>query len=141
MRCERCGAELKYNQTECYECKTRINKKNKYCLNCGKASEGDTDVCSYCGEVIGNEFNVGNPELNGTIGKIDSMGGHDRFIMAFVCIFFGIFGVHNFMMGEIKKGILKPFWTAMFGMGIILVIIDFVKILTDKYIIDTDAYM
>jgi TM2 domain-containing membrane protein YozV len=54
-------------------------------------------------------------------------------IMALVCFFLGGIGVHNFMMGEKRRGIKKIIFSFLCGIGGILALIDFVKILTDKY--------
>jgi hypothetical protein len=43
------------------------------------------------------------------------------------------------MMGETKKGIVKIVASLCFGIGAILALIDFIKILTDKYVVNPDA--
>ena len=53
--------------------------------------------------------------------------------MVLICLFLGGFGVHNFMMGEKKKGIMKIILTFCCGIGGILALIDLIKLLTDKY--------
>lgn len=60
--------------------------------------------------------------------------------MAVVCFFLGTIGVHNFIMGETKKGIIKIV-TSCIGVGSILALIDFIKILTDKYVIEPDKFI
>ncbi len=45
----------------------------------------------------------------------------------------GGWGIHNFVLGETKKGIVKIVLTFCFGIGSILALIDFIKILIDKY--------
>ena len=52
--------------------------------------------------------------------------------------FLGGIGIHNFMMGETKKGIFKIVMAFCCGIGGILALIDFVKILMDKYVVDPD---
>ena len=59
-------------------------------------------------------------------------GGRDKLTVALICFFFGGLGIHNFMMGETKKGLLRIILTLCFGLGAILALIDFVKILLDK---------
>ena len=56
--------------------------------------------------------------------------------MALVCFFLGGLGVHNFMMGEKKRGIKKILFSLLCGIGGILALIDFINILTDKYVVD-----
>ncbi len=55
-----------------------------------------------------------------------------RIKLLFVCLFFGTLGIHNFMMGEKKKGVMKILllWT---GLATLLAIFDFLKLLFDKY--------
>jgi hypothetical protein len=42
------------------------------------------------------------------------------------------------MMGETKKGVVKIVLSFLCGIGGILALIDFIKILTDKYVVDPD---
>lgn len=52
--------------------------------------------------------------------------------LVIVCFLFGGFGIHNFMMGETKKGVIKILlcWT---GISAIIALVDLVKLLTDSY--------
>ena len=61
------------------------------------------------------------------------LGGKPKVNMALWCYFFGCFGVHNFILGENKKGILRLVLTLCTGLGVILGAIDFVKIVCDAY--------
>ena len=76
----------------------------------------------------------------GTIAKnifplsIDSK--HSKVVMAIVCWFFGIFGVHRFMVGKIGTGILMLLLTVtVIGsiISFIWSIIDFILILMGKF--------
>ena len=58
--------------------------------------------------------------------------------MILVCLFLGGIGVHNFMMGEKKKGIFKIAMAFCFGISSIFALIDLVRICTDKYEVDPD---
>ena len=60
--------------------------------------------------------------------------------LIFICLFLGCLGVHNFMMGEKKKGIVKIVATYFYGIGIILNIIDLVKIIKRTYTVDPNAF-
>ena len=66
------------------------------------------------------------------------LNGKDKTTMAIICFLLGGLGIHNFMMGENKKGIVKIVASLCFGIGYILAIIDFVKILTDSYVVDPE---
>lgn len=56
--------------------------------------------------------------------------GKSQAVAALLCFFLGGIGVHDFYLGYTGKGILQIFLTLLFGIGIILVIIDFIRILT-----------
>lgn len=56
--------------------------------------------------------------------------GKSQSAAALLCFFLGGIGVHDFYLGYTGKGILQIFLTLLFGIGIILVIIDFIRILT-----------
>jgi TM2 domain-containing membrane protein YozV len=88
-------------------------------------------------------FNLSNAVIFLTIAKNVKKGnikGKSKMLMIVACAFLGFFGAHNFLMGENKKGIVKIV-TSLFGVGIILAIIDLVKIVTDNYICNTDAFI
>jgi len=68
------------------------------------------------------------------------LNGQSKTTMAIVCFLLGGFGVHNFMMGETKKGIVKIV-TMLVGVGGILALIDFITILCDKYTVDPEAFI
>ncbi|WP_236668689.1 TM2 domain-containing protein [Hymenobacter rubidus] len=59
-----------------------------------------------------------------------SAEGKSQLVAALLCFFLGGIGVHDFYLGYIGKGILQIFLTLLFGLGIILVIIDLIRILT-----------
>ena len=49
--------------------------------------------------------------------------------------------IHNFMLGETKKGIIKVALLCCCGIGYILAIYDFIKILTDSYVVEPDKFI
>jgi len=54
--------------------------------------------------------------------------------MILVCLLFGGLGVHNFMMGEKGKGIVRLVLTLMFyGLGVLLAVWDLLKLITNTY--------
>lgn len=69
------------------------------------------------------------------------LNGKSKVLMAVICFFLGQIGIHNFMLGEVKKGIVKIVGSILCGVpGLVLMIIDLVKILTDKYEVNADAW-
>ncbi|MBR3767498.1 MAG: TM2 domain-containing protein [Clostridia bacterium] len=57
-----------------------------------------------------------------------------KWMLVIVCLLFGNFGIHNFMMGETKKGIIKLLlcWT---GISSLIALLDMLKLIFDKYVI------
>lgn len=117
MFCKNCGEHLNENQAICLKCGVGVGKGNSFCSNCGAQINGGADVCLACG------CKTGTGNLN----------GQDKLVMALVCFFLGGLGIHNFMMGETKRGIIKIVLSFLCGIGWILALIDFIQILTDKY--------
>lgn len=68
------------------------------------------------------------------------MGNYSKTTIALVCFFLGGFGIHNFMLGETKKGIVRIVFSLFFGLGYILALVDFIKILANVYVIDPNAF-
>ncbi len=124
MYCKNCGAEMNDNQAICLKCGVKAGEGTLFCANCGKPLQENADVCLSCGV--------------STKKKNQELGGYDKTTMALICFFLGGIGVHNFLMGETKKGIFKIVMTFCFCIGCILALIDFVRILTDKYVVDPD---
>ncbi len=116
------------NQVICLKCGVVSGDGKAFCANCGAQVNENADVCLSCGCKIKPE------KKNG--GVPGDLNGQDKLTMALVCFFLGGLGVHNFMMGETKRGIMKIVWSVLCGIGGILALIDFIKILTDKYVVD-----
>jgi len=125
MYCKNCGQQMNDNQAICLACGVEKGKGNAYCSNCGAALAPNASVCMNCGVA--------------TAQPKDRLNGQDKILMAVLCFFLGIIGIHNFVMGETKKGIVKIVASFICGISTILMLIDFVKILTDKYTYDPNA--
>lgn len=125
MYCKNCGEAMNDNQAICLKCGVKTGDGNSFCSNCGNSVAPNADVCLNCGVAI-KKAGSGN------------LAGQDKMVMAIICFLLGGLGIHNFMMGETKKGIFKLVSTLCFGIGFIFMLIDFVRILTDKYVVDPD---
>ena len=68
--------------------------------------------------------------------KGGDLAGKDKTTLIIVCLLLGGLGIHNFMLGETKKGIVKIVASFCFYLGGILALIDLIKICTDKYVVD-----
>lgn len=112
------------NQAICLKCGVKTGEGNAFCANCGNAVPPEAVVCLNCGVAI-KKASAG-------------YGNYDKMVIALVCFFLGGIGIHNFMLGETKKGIVKIVLSFCFGIGAILALIDFIKILMDKYEVNPD---
>lgn len=119
MFCKNCGEQMNDNQAICLKCGVKTGEGNAFCANCGNAVAPEAVVCLNCGVAI-KKASAG-------------YGNYDKMVIALVCFFLGGIGIHNFMLGETKKGIVKIVLSFCFGIGAILALIDFIKILMDKY--------
>lgn len=129
MYCRNCGAEMNDNQAICLKCGVEKDNGNSFCHNCGKEVAEKAVVCLNCGVSLKSE----KAEKGGNY-----LNGQDKIVMALVCFFLGGIGVHNFMMGETKKGIMKIACALLCGISFILAIIDLVKILMGSYVVDPE---
>lgn len=111
------------NQAICLKCGVKTGEGNTYCANCGNAVAPNAEVCLNCGVAI---------------KKADDLNGKDKVTIALICFFLGGLGIHNFMLGETKKGVVKIVLTCCLGIGGILALVDFIRILTDKYEVNPD---
>lgn len=126
MFCKNCGEAMNDNQAICIKCGVETGKGNAFCANCGKPVEPNADVCLNCGVAIKDEKSNSKYDVN----------GKDKIMMALLCFFLGGIGIHNFVLGENKKGIFRIIMSFVCGIGGIIALIDFVKILMGKYEVD-----
>ena len=126
MFCRNCGQPMNDNQAICLNCGVEKGKGVNFCNNCGSPVAPEAKVCLNCGVAVNNTAN--------------NLNGQDKILMAILCFFLGGLGVHNFMMGETKKGIVKIVTSFICCIGSILAFIEFVKILMDKYTYNPDAF-
>ena len=126
MFCKNCGKEMNENQAICLNCGVKTGEGSAFCSNCGGAVAPGAEVCMNCGVAIKKA------------GAAGSISKDNKMVMALVCFFVGGLGIHNFMMGETKKGIVKIVANICLGLGGLLALIDFIKILMDKYVVDPE---
>ncbi len=99
-----------------------------FCENCGKEIiEGDF-YCAECGTAVKREMNM--------------FEGENKIIIILIAIFCGAFGIHNFVLGETKKGIVRIAGSLLCGIvGSILAWIDIIKIAKGTYVVDPNAFI
>ncbi|EJF81859.1 TM2 domain-containing protein [Bartonella doshiae] len=74
--------------------------------------------------------------INSVFPLLKQDSGHKKVMIAFICWFAGIFGVHRFMVGKVWTGALMLILSiSLFGLFItgIWSIIDFILILTGNF--------
>lgn len=128
MFCKNCGAQMQPNQAICLNCGVKTGEGTAFCANCGQPVAPGAAVCLSCGVATTN-------------ANAQYLGGKDKLVMALICFFLGGIGIHNFVLGETKKGVVKIIAQVITcGVaGSVLALIDFIKILTDKYEVNPDA--
>ena len=127
MYCRNCGVQMNDNQAICIKCGVKTGEGSNYCANCGAPMNPAATVCMTCGVAV----------------KKAGLGKYDKLTMALIAFFIGGLGVHNFMMGETKKGALKIILMVLTcGVGSsLLALIDFIRILTDSYTVDPEKFI
>lgn len=124
MYCKNCGETMNDNQAICIKCGVKAGEGNTFCANCGNTIAANADVCMNCGVAVKK--------------AADNLNGQDKIVMIIVCLFLGGIGIHNFMMGETKKGVFKIIMSLLCGIGGILALIDLVKIAMGTYTVDPE---
>ncbi len=124
MYCKNCGETMNDNQAICIKCGVKVGEGNTFCANCGNTIAANADVCMNCGVAVKK--------------AADNLNGQDKIVMIIVCLFLGGIGIHNFMMGETKKGVFKIIMSLLCGIGGILALIDLVKIAMGTYTVDPE---
>lgn len=122
MYCKNCGEVMNDNQAICVKCGVKVGQGTTFCANCGNTVDPSADVCMNCGVAI----KKAGGDLN----------GQDKVVMILVCLFLGGLGIHNFMMGESKKGIFRIVMSLCCGLGAIFALIDLIKIAMGTYVVD-----
>jgi len=124
MYCKNCGEAINANQAICVKCGVKVGDGASFCANCGQVVQPNAEVCMSCGVAV----KKANDKLN----------GQDKTVMILICLFLGGLGIHNFMMGETKKGIFRIIMSCFCGIGAIFALIDLIKIAMGTYVVDPD---
>ena len=161
MYCKNCAAPINPGQPNCANCGTPVGVGVNFCANCAAPVAPGSTVCTNCGSATTAPAAATGYAPNGAAGYAPNgapgyapgyapnpapgfvpgayLNGKDKITMALICFFLGGIGIHNFMLGEQKKGIVRIVASLCCGIGGILALIDFIKILTDKYVVDPNA--
>ena len=161
--CLSCGVQVGNGNAYCANCGALLNPGAPYCMSCGVAVNNgyNPNMNNGYNPNMNNGYNPNmnngyNPNMNNGYNPNMNNGynpnavpqqnpaepvkgnlnGHDKTSMALLCFFLGGWGIHNFVMGETKRGIGKILATFLCGIGGILALIDFIKILRGTYVVD-----
>ena len=139
MFCRNCGEPLNDIQDFCLKCGVAKGKGENFCSHCGSSVNPNQAVCLQCGFAIQQQRQTSSSNTTDEwMNPRPELKGQSKLVMALICFFIGGFGVHNFMMGENKKGIGKILLSLLCGIGWIWALVDFINILTDKYVAQPD---
>lgn len=138
MFCRNCGEPMNDIQAICLKCGVEKGKGDHFCPNCGGAVNPGQDVCLGCGVAINQQQRNANNANDDWMKADPNLNGQSKLVMALICFFLGGLGVHNFMMGENKKGIRQIILCFVCGISWIFALIDFINILTGKYVAQPD---
>ncbi len=132
--CRNCGRAMNENQAICLGCGVKKGTGISFCEYCGSGVSSAAAVCLRCGAAIKKGSS------GGSIGN--DLAGNSKASMLVICWFLGMLGVHNFMMGETKKGLVKIIGLFVtFGLGsLVLMLIDFIKICSNSYEADPEKF-
>lgn len=131
MYCKSCGQMLGPNQAVCLNCGVQVGVGTKFCANCGNQLAPGAAVCLSCGAAV--------PQGYGGGGDVLLPPGKDKLVAILLAFFLGGIGVHNFYLGETKKGLLRLL-TCWFGLGPLLALIDFIKLIVGSYRVDNTKF-
>lgn len=126
MYCRNCGEAINDNQAICLKCGVKVGNGSSFCPNCGNSVSPGAEYCMNCGVAIKNA------------ASSDNLNGQDKIVMILICLFLGGLGIHNFMMGETKKGVFRIIMSLCCGLGAIFALIDLVKIAMGTYVVDPE---
>ncbi len=135
MFCKNCGVEMNDNQAICVKCGVPTGEGSAFCANCGSGMTPGAEFCMNCGVAVKKSVS-GN------------YNGNSKLTILLVCYFLGSIGIHNFLLGETKKGVLKIIMTTvgslLCGIGpvvsSVLAIVEFFKIAIDTYVTDPEKF-
>lgn len=109
------------------------------------AAIGQEKICEYCGSelineeekpVVVNNYYIQKPK-DGSMLRVEKgevyVGGKNKTVALLLCIFGGMYGLHNFYVGKVGKGVAYIFTFGLFGIGWI---VDIITIITGSF---TDA--
>lgn len=135
------------NQAICLNCGCAVGTPGPFCANCGAQLDPYAAVCMNCGCVAG--FGAAGQTGAAMNGNGWCPPGKDKTTAIILCFLLGNFGVHNFYLGETKKGVLRLCLSLggllTFGLtslaAMVIWLIDLIKMFSGSYVVDPNSVM
>ena len=121
-------------QAVCLNCGVKVGGGTKYCAHCGKEVNPEAAICTSCGMAI--KKSITDTVSDSILSDNWVPEGKSQLISILLCLFLGGIGIHNFYLGETKKGIIKVVFCLLLGISCILALIDLIKMIIGKYEVD-----
>lgn len=96
-----------------------------FCSKCGTSIAETQSFCSSCGEKIN-----GSPEVSSPASSVREESGTLIFLMA---LFFGCWGIHQFIAGNTKRGLVYLLCATLGACLIVPVLVIFILVLIDLF--------
>ena len=114
MYCKNCGNPMDPNAAVCLNCGCAKGTGLSYCANCGQPLTPGAAVCTNCGFAT---TPVANPDAK------------SKLVAGLLGILLGGWGIHNFYLGYIGKGVAQILLSFCCGIGAIWGMIEGILIL------------
>lgn len=101
MFCRNCGSEMADNAAICVKCGVAKGEASNYCPNCGSETNENAAVCVSCGVALKN--------VKQSAGGGLTEGAKSKMVAGLLAIFLGHLGIHEFYLGDKKKGYSKNY--------------------------------
>ena len=111
MYCRNCGTLMDKQDKNCVKCNYVRGFGASYCPDCGAATTARARKCPDCGA---------------TLFVLRNTKARRRTTAALLAFFLGMFGIHNFYLGYMRRGLLQLIISVL---SIVIFFLDFVFII------------
>jgi TM2 domain-containing membrane protein YozV len=134
MFCKNCGNQMPDGAIACVKCGFMVGTGDKHCAGCGAPVVPGQAMCTTCGAMLAP------PKPETPVKTVAPVGQKSKVIAALLAFFLGGWGIHNFYLGHVVKGVIQLVLTVLSAatMGItgavcgIWAFVEFIMILLGK---------